>query len=260
LSRRKPFGPLRRHKGAFEMEVGMHEQASRSPWEPGFPPVLIHAQKSEVTTHPWFAAARTGDVDAAALLVADMCAGPVVDRLAQLGAGRNPILASVHAQQQGGLNVLAEVLAHALHLLLGWDKDTQLVQSNIVDHAGDIGFNHLAFQSVFDGEVQAGRAYLLVDDFIGQGGTIANLRGHILRRGGLVLGATVLTGNSSAATLPPDPATLQELRNKHERIEIWWQHTFGFGFDCFTAAETGFLVSNSDSDYVRSRVEAALRA
>lgn len=235
----------------------MPHKASRMPWEAGFPAVLVHATRSEVTTHPWFAAARSGDVDAAALLVADTVSGAVADRVAQLGAGRAPLLAAVHAQKAAGLNVLPEVLAHALQLLLGWEVDGELVQANIVDHAGDIGVGHLACQAVFTGRVEAGRAYVLVDDFIGQGGTIANLRGHILRGGGAVLGATVLTGNAAAAALVPDRATLAELKGKHASIESWWRQHFGFGFDCLTAAEAGFLVSNSDSAGLRARIEAA---
>lgn len=235
----------------------MPGKPSRFPWEEGFPPVLLHAQRSEVTTHPWFTAARSGDVDAAALLVADTCSGPVVDRLAELAAGGRPLLASVHAQKCDGLNVLPDVLAHGLQLLLGWDVDTELVQANIVDHGGDMGFAHLARQAVFDGAAEPGRDYVLVDDFIRQGGTLANLRGHILRQGGRVLGATVLTGNAAAAVLPPLPEILQELRDKHGAIEDWWEEHFGYRFDCFTDVEARFLISNSDSGYVRANIEAA---
>jgi hypothetical protein len=238
----------------------MQQRPLRSPWEPDFPPVLIQAPRLEVSTHPWFGAARTGDVDAAALLVADLLTGEVIERLAGWGSGPPPLLAAVHAQKHAGLNVLGEVLALGLHLVLGWDTDTQLVQANIVDHSGDIGFNHLARQAVFDGAVEPGRVYVLVDDFIGQGGTIANLRGHIVRNGGVVRGATVLSGNSSAARLVPDPATLRELGDKHASIADWWEQNFGFGFDCLTAAEAGFLAGNSDPEYIRSQVEAAWRA
>jgi hypothetical protein len=239
------------------MEGRMRSKPSRYPWEEGFPPVLIHAQKSEVTTHPWFAAARSGDVDAAALLVADTCSGPVVDRLAELAAGTRPLLAGVHVQKCEGLDVLPDVLAHGLQQLLGWEVDTELVQANIIDHTGDVGFAHLARQAVFDGAVERGRVYVLVDDFIHQGGTLANLRGHILRQGGRVLGATVLTGNATAAVLPPAPEIQQELRDKHGSIENWWEDNFGYRFDCFTAVEAGFLVTNSDPGYVRARIEAA---
>jgi hypothetical protein len=248
-----PVPPMRVPKKGGAMQP----KPLRFPWEEDFPPVLIHAQKSEITTHPWFAAARTGDVDAAALLVADTCSGPVVDELARLAGGTDPLLASVHAQKCEGLNVLPDVLAHGLQRLLGWEVDTELVQANIVDHARDVGFAHLARQAVFDGKVEPGRAYVLVDDFVRQGGTLANLRGHILRQGGRVLGATVLTGNATAAVLPPAPGLLQQLRDKHGAIENWWEESFGYRFDCFTAAEARFLVTNSDPGDVRARIEAA---
>jgi hypothetical protein len=235
----------------------MHSKPSRFPWKEGFPPVLLHAQKSEVTTHPWFAAARSGDVDAAALLVADTCSGAVADRLAALAGGGEPLLASVYAQKCEGLNVLPDVLAHGLQLLLGWEVDTELVQANVVDHDGDAGFAHLARQAVFDGKVEPGRAYVLVDDFIRQGGTLANLRGHILRHGGRVVGATVLTGNASAAALPPAPDLLRELRDKHGSIENWWEENFGYRFDCCTGGEARFLLSNGDARSIRAHIETA---
>lgn len=238
----------------------MQTKPVRMPWEVGFPPVLIHAQKSEITTHPWFAAARSGDVDGAALLVADTFSGPVADQLARLAQGEAPLLAAVHARKLDGVNVLPAVLAQALHLLLGWELDLELVQANIVDHTGSVGFPHLAHQAVFDGKVQAGRSYVLVDDFVVQGGTLANLRGHILHQGGRVLAATVLTGNPSAAQLAPGRALIDELGGKHGSIEQWWKDSFGYGFDCLTAAEAGFLATNSDSAYVRDRLEAAARA
>jgi hypothetical protein len=238
----------------------MAQKPVRAPWGSGFPAVLIQAPRREVTTHPWFAAARTGDVDAAALLVADTVSGDVTDRLAELGLGRDPILASVHALGLAGVSALAEVLAQALRKLLCWEADTELVQANVVDHLGDIGFDHLARQAVFAGGVQAGRTYILVDDFIGQGGTLANLRGHILRGGGQVAGATVLTGNAAAAELVPGQDVMQELRSKHGSVERWWEQYFGWGFDCLTAAEARFLAGWPDTDGIRERIEAAAGA
>jgi hypothetical protein len=232
----------------------MQPKPLRSPWEADFPPVAIHAPRSEVSTHPWFEGARSGDVDAAALLVADTCSGPVVDSLAELGKDKQPLLASVHPYKASGLNVLPAVLAHGLHMLLGWETDTELVQANVIDHVGDVGFNHLAQQAVFAGAVEPGRAYVLVDDFIGQGGTLTNLRGHIMAGGGRVLGATVLTGNTASSTLRLDTGRLQELRDQHGSIEQWWHEYFGFGFDCLTHSEAGFLLGHHDSAAVRSAI------
>ncbi len=54
-----------------------------------------------------------------------------------------------------------------------------VVQTTIVSHAGASGFARLARQATFDGDIGAGVDYLVWDDFIGQGGTLANLRGFV---------------------------------------------------------------------------------
>jgi adenine/guanine phosphoribosyltransferase-like PRPP-binding protein len=43
-----------------------------------------------------------------------------------------------------------------------------------------------------------------VDDFVGQGGTLANLIGFIKSLGGHVVGATALTGKPYSAKLAPE--------------------------------------------------------
>ncbi|MDM8548974.1 hypothetical protein QUF72_02805 [Desulfobacterales bacterium HSG2] len=44
-----------------------------------------------------------------------------------------------------------------------------------------------AGQAEFDGPVISGERYVLADDFVGQGGTLANLRSHIIKDGGRVV-------------------------------------------------------------------------
>jgi hypothetical protein len=63
------------------------------------------------------------------------------------------------------------------------------------------GFHRLAHQALFFGEVISGQFYFVVDDFVGQGGTLANLIGFIHSRGGSVLGATVLNGKPYSVKL-----------------------------------------------------------
>ena len=56
------------------------------------------------------------------------------------------------------------------------------------------GLSRLARQAAFAGDILPGADYVLVDDFVGQGGTLANLRCLIESRGGRVIAATTLTG------------------------------------------------------------------
>ncbi|MEN8217891.1 MAG: hypothetical protein ABFS56_16285, partial [Pseudomonadota bacterium] len=105
--------------------------------------------------------------------------------------------------------------------------------TNIVGHTGADGFSRLARQAMFDGKVSAGDCYLLVDDFVGQGGTLANLRVHVIQGNG-----TVLTGKPHSANLALTSQTLERLRLKHgENLEQWWQQQFGFGLDCLTESD-----------------------
>ena len=101
----------------------------------------------------------------------------------------------------------------------------------------------------------------MVDDFIGQGGTLANLRGWIESRGGRVVGAVALTGKFYSAKLSPTQEQLRELRERHgPDFEKWWREHFGHAFDCLTQSEARYLARSPDVDTIRDRLAAAKRA
>lgn len=119
-------------------------------------------------------------------------------------------------------------------------------------------FGRLARQPLFDGDVIEGQEYLIVDDFIGMGGTIANLRGYIVSQGGVVIGATVLTGKPYSAKIAPDRNTLQELRDKHgKELEDWWEKRFVHTFDCLTQSEARYLLKTENADRIRNKIAEA---
>jgi hypoxanthine-guanine phosphoribosyltransferase len=127
-----------------------------------------------------------------------------------------------------------------------------------VGHTGASGFARLAHQARFVGRISPGQSYLLVDDFVGQGGTLANLIGYIGSQGGQVLGATVLTGKPYSAILAPDGPLIQALRDKHGReLEDWWNESFGFDFERLTRSEARYLEKTPDAHTIRDRIVAA---
>lgn len=223
-----------------DVEVG-EEQAGpkppRAPWG-AFPDVLIHAGESVVKQHPAYRAAKSGDDLAAGDLVRDTIDAGKVQALADLLAGRAPVLVSAHAFEQAGVNAIPEALADQIGRRLGWAVDGNVVQSNIVAHTGADGFSRLARQAAFDGPVLAGAEYVLVDDFVGMGGTLANLRGYLLAGGAKVLAAVVLTGKDYSARLALTAKTLDHLRNSHGAdLEKWWKERFAHAFDALTESE-----------------------
>lgn len=100
-------------------------------------------------------------------------------------------LVAVQAFEGLSVNRIPSAMAQWLHGEFGGGVDRSIVQINRVGHTGSSGWNRLAHQALFDGEVVAGSRHLLVDDFVGQGGTLANLRGYILGKGGRVDGCVV---------------------------------------------------------------------
>jgi hypothetical protein len=225
----------------------------RTPWQLQFPNVLIHAPESNVKKHDAYVRAKQGNLDEAVRLTRSMLSVDQILEMRRLSDFK-PVLMSVHAEEATGRNAIPEVMADVLGRLLGWPVESTVVQANIVNHTGANGFIRMARQAVFEGEITANCNYVIVDDFIGQGGTIANLRGHIQAGGGTVIGATVLTGKPFSAVLALTTETLNELRNQHGQLEQWWTERFGFAFDCLTQSEARYLCNTADVDTIRNRI------
>ncbi len=226
-----------------------------------FPDVVIHAPEPAVKGHPQYRAAKVGDALAAEALVTDSISDRAVEQLAVVLSGRAVVLVPIHALESEGVNEIPMALAEELSRRLGVPVHDAIVQLNSVGHTGADGFTRLANQALFDGPVQGGQAYYLVDDFVGQGGTLANLAGFIRGQGGEIVGATVLTGKPYSAKLAPDGAQIRALRAKHGvQLEEWWRQRFGFGFECLTRSEARYLENTADADTIRSRVAAARSA
>jgi hypothetical protein len=232
------------------------DQPVRFPWD-DFPDVLIHAPELFVKRHRVYAAAKGGDAGAAAELVVEATSPDLFEKLWLSFNHKYPVLVSVHAEEAVGINAIAEALARFLAITLHWPYDHNVVQANKVSHTGANGFDRLRRQAIFSGVVGTGLNYLMVDDFIGQGGTLANLRGHLIAQGGNVIGATVLTGKDYSAKLVPAADELLELRRKHGNIEDWWRQRFGFGFECLTASEARYLRRTPASETILTRLEEA---
>lgn len=233
------------------------EKPIRTPWN-DFPIVLIHAKESAVKQHVDYIAAKAGDVAAARRLVESELNEHAVDVLGQRATGMNAFIASVHAYEAEGINRIPAVLAEVLAERLGLRAEESVVQTNRTGHTGADGYHRLAHPALFGGDVERGRHYLLVDDFVGQGGTLANLKGFIESQGGLVVLATTLTGKPFSAKLCPSGSTLYALRAKHDdQLEIWWKNAFGYGFDFLTESEARYLERADSAELIRDRVFAA---
>ncbi len=233
----------------------------RITWQ-DFPDVVLLASESDTKRHPEYPAAKAGDVEAAAKLVRALVdksgIAAVRTLIGPIDEGSAPVFVSAHAYERGGVNAIPIALAAFLGDKLGIAFETTVVQANIACHTGADGYSRLARQARFEGCVDKGRSYVMVDDFVGQGGTLANLRGWIEHQGSRVVGAVALTGKPYSAKLNPSSEQLYELREKHGRdFEDWWRAEFGHSFDCLTRSEARYLARSSDADAIRNRLDAA---
>ncbi|MGL6388627.1 hypothetical protein ACSZND_02985 [Aeromonas hydrophila] len=233
--------------------------AERSPWGKDFPEVILHGRLADATGHPDYAAAKGGDDAAARRLVSDVLSPDAIRQLKKVIGNREAIALGVHAEEAVSRNAIPQAMADVLGKVLGIEVSVDIVQAAKVGRTAQDGFGRLANQPSFDGAVRTDKPYLIMDDTLTQGGTLANLKGYIENRGGEVLAATALTGKQYSAKIAIDSSTLEQLRDQYDGtgLEAWWHNRFGYGFDSLTESEGRYLLRAKDADKVRDRVTAA---
>jgi hypothetical protein len=213
-----------------------------------------------VRGHPDYADAKAGDGEAAVRLVEDTIDLHRVDALRRRWAEQTLSLLPVVAEESEGANAIPLALAQRLAAELGWEVETGIIQANVAARTRKDGYYRLAIQPIFDGEADLRQPFALIDDFVGQGATLANLRGHVLAQGGQVAGFVSLTGKPISATLALRPATLADLRRIHgPDLEDWWRQVLGFGFESLTESEARYLIARKDAERIRTEIVARIR-
>lgn len=239
----------------------MQDTSERSPWQADFPRAKILNTPHDVQQHKDYQAAKAGDPEAAYRLVRDTVSENDLSLIAKAVGNRKPIVVSVHAEERAGRNKIPVMMAERVAYNLDYDLDDVIVQAEKVSRGGSSGFHRLANSPRFIGPVEAGRDYVIVDDTLTQGGTIAALKGYIESRGGRVILASALMGKQYSATLAPTKGMLQEVRERYgEDFDGWWHEHFGYGLDQLTQSELRYLAKVSRPESVRDRILAARQA
>jgi predicted amidophosphoribosyltransferase len=141
-----------------------------------------------------------------------------------------------------GSNPLPLEIALAISDEIGCEINTDIVQTNIVGHTGADSLQRFAYPATFSGNVQAGQNYIIIDDHVSSGATVANCRGYIEKNGGKVAAVCALTSNRSGMCLRLG----NRMKNKLLHAETFASigcHTamcekiFGYPIECLTNAE-----------------------
>lgn len=231
--------------------------SDRSDWG-DFPDVVIATPIGTAKNHADYDAAKAGDVEAAVRVVRDIVPDGTVEQLREQLGDRKPIVVPVAAEEATGRNKLPLAYADLIAERLGLETTGEIVQAVRAHHTNARAFHRIGIQPTFEGPVIEGQEYLIVDDTVTMGGTLANLRGHIEANGGRVTLASVLTGYDTGGTLPVQPDTLRKLQEKHgEALERYWQREYGFSLGQLTEGEAVHLVKAPSIDAIRDRIAEA---
>ena len=226
----------------------------RAPWG-DFPPVIrngdLHSSKKESE----YQAAKAGNMLAAINLVERLLTDDTVEKIRRRIMDSKPLVLPVLAVETSGNNKIPLAMAEVLAKRLNLEVESNIVQSERVGRTGTNANHRLAFNPSFEGEVKTGQAYLIIDDTLLMGGTIASLRGYIENRGGRVVGASVMDAQEGAVDIAVKPKMLAAIENKHgPSMNQFWQENFGYGIDKLTQSEAGHLRRAASVDEIRDRL------
>ena len=230
----------------------------RTPWG-DFPKikVLYPSGTLRKASEELYLQAKGGNVLAAyELLVEHVLTSEDILDIGALILGHNPILVPVLAQEHLGKNRIPAVFAEIIGGDLGLEVCDDIVQTVKANHTDANAYERIVRQPMFDGHVEVGRNYVIIDDTVSMGGTLAALKGHIESNGGKVILGVTLTGYRDLDLVPLDK-TLSFIRNKHPELSEWWKNEFGFPVEYLTQGELGHFKKPNSLDEIRSRLIAA---
>lgn len=233
-------------------------KSERAPWG-NFPPAITNGALGDISKDPEYLAAKTGDEDAAWRLVNRLLKEETVAAMIQTfrPTRSTVLLLPVLAQESAGRNKIPLATAAVIAEQTGLSYTESIFQINHVGRTNKDGDSRLLSQPIFAGTVEK-RDYILIDDTLTMGGTIAALRSHILRHGGNVIGAMVMSAQQRSLQLAPTAKILDNIRQKHGAdIEHFLEQELGYGLEQLTNAEAAHVYAYPDAGTLRTRITQA---
>ena len=152
------------------------QKSERADWG-DFPPAIANGFISSLSSLEGYKEAKAGDTYSALNLVLRLMKDETIKAVKEkFKPTIDTLIVPIHAEEATGRNkiplAIAEVLAHRI----GCSVYKEIVQTNRVRRTGSNANHRLAFPPTFNGKVEAGKNYIIVDDTLTQGGTLASLR------------------------------------------------------------------------------------
>lgn len=195
---------------------------------------------SYLKKNPHYAKAKSGSLEDAKILVNEIMEG----RNYSIGNG---ILLPVIAEEKSGLNKIPLAFAMYLSDENGNDIDINVLQSVRANHTGSVASNRIRkidFRSLNDEDFK-GKHYIIIDDHVTMGGTIASLASFIRSKGGEIDEVLSLTNTTKVIEengvydLSSKEDDVQELRKRFgDEVE----KMIGMNYDELTSVQIKYLL------------------
>jgi hypoxanthine-guanine phosphoribosyltransferase len=245
-------------------------------------PALV--QKGLSAQPEYFAAKKDADYEAAYIiserLVSENALKMVADKIGyetfskDLSGRHKPVVVAPVKAGSVVKNLIPLALAHLVADRFQLEVCRDIYQRSGTGRTGRSALDRLLLQPEFTGKVERGRKYIIVDDVLTMGGSIAGLASYIESNGGKVICTTVLANQSQVVAtakerLKPRELDLLVKPQVVESIErkFGWRfgHVFekavGFPLNALTFREGSFVQSvfESSSQFTKA-VECAREA
>ncbi|HCE5184934.1 phosphoribosyltransferase [Vibrio parahaemolyticus] len=234
-----------------------NSKAERAPWG-DFPPVVRNGDLGDLDKQPEYLDAKKGSATAALAIAQRLITPEMLNNVKNLIGDNQAKIVPVLATENAGNNKIPLAMAAVLANRLGLEVEYDIVQSEKVGRTGKGAFHRLAMSPKFEGNVERDQSYLIVDDTLSMGGTLASLRGYIENRAGKVLGAAVMTAHPAALDITLKPKLSNAMQQKHgPELDDYWRKEFGYSVNEITQGEAGHLRKAPSLDAIRDRITEA---
>jgi hypothetical protein len=237
----------------------LHPSKGTHAWPVDFPRITQMTSLARLRNSPGYLAAKAGHFHAALQVILDVARENKLLALAR--RHRDAIIVAVHAEEAAGRNKLPQVFAEYFAHITGLPVNLGIVQTSIAAHTGENAFHRMANQATFDGPVQPGGNYILVDDAVTLGGTLNSLRLYIEDHGANVVDIVTLASAKFSNRIALTCLTRIELETRfgsnalHDFLTR--HHIHGGSYAALTEAEARLIKNSASLDSLGDRIAAA---
>ena len=213
-------------------------------WDEDFPRGYGHTSIAYLKRCFGYNDAKGGDIDAAHAVVTQCVKPKRIDQFREEFA--DAFVLPVNSR-----NALPKALANTIGLKL-WDK---VSRCDTVQRKKLPAIQRLAHKPVFTGYVEKNMKYVITDDIIAQGGTVAELRRYVISNGGKVVAVMALAYAIGSHDIAPTSDKYIRLFSKFE-TSVFWLQEVGLitSYEELTNSQARYLLRFSSAKNIQQKL------